>query len=192
MWFYTYRMLRKIVTINLHNSTNSICWTYFAIFKNLFFFLKAFREGKGGRKRRGKTSMCGCLSCAPHWGCDLPPRHVLWLGIKPAALRFIGRCPVHWATPARAHLELLWALSVSSGKRVFQVVLMRTLPFLPASAKPARWVPLQHLSRSPTHCAWTPRPPRVTAIVPSHHLVRSSLLSCSHNLWFLEFFFFLT
>ena len=41
--------------------------------KKLLFI---FREGKGGRKRGGETSMCGCLSCAPSWGPGLQPRHV--------------------------------------------------------------------------------------------------------------------
>ena len=31
---------------------------------------------KGRRERRRETSPCGCLSCAPHWGPDLQPRHV--------------------------------------------------------------------------------------------------------------------
>ena len=45
--------------------------------------------------------MCGCLSRAPYWGPGLKPRHVPWLGIKPATLCFTGRHPIHWATPAR-------------------------------------------------------------------------------------------
>ena len=34
----------------------------------------------------GLFSMCGCLSCTPQWGLGLQPRHVPWLGIKPATL----------------------------------------------------------------------------------------------------------
>ena len=45
--------------------------------------------------------MCGCLTCAPHWGTGQQPRHVPWLGIKPVTLCFTGWHSVHWATRAR-------------------------------------------------------------------------------------------
>ena len=45
------------------------------IFLKDFIYL-IFREGKGGRKRRRETSMCGCLSRAPYWEPGLQPRHV--------------------------------------------------------------------------------------------------------------------
>ena len=32
-----------------------------------FSFIDLFLEGKGGRNRGRKTSMCGCLLCAPCW-----------------------------------------------------------------------------------------------------------------------------
>ena len=35
--------------------------------------------------------MCGCLSCGPHWGPGLQPRHVPQLGIEPATLWFAAR-----------------------------------------------------------------------------------------------------
>ena len=40
------------------------------------FYLFIFRERKGGRKRGRETSMCGCLSCTPHWGPGSQPKHV--------------------------------------------------------------------------------------------------------------------
>ena len=46
--------------------------------------------------------MCGCLSCASHWGSGLQPRHVPWLGVKLATPWFTGQHSIHWATPARA------------------------------------------------------------------------------------------
>ena len=46
--------------------------------------------------------MCGCLSHTPNWAPGLQPRHVPWLGIKPATLWFTGQRPIHWATPAGA------------------------------------------------------------------------------------------
>ena len=46
--------------------------------------------------------MCGCLLHAPYWGPGPQPRHVPWLGIKPATLWFAGWCSIHWAIPARA------------------------------------------------------------------------------------------
>ena len=61
-----------------------------------------FREGEGGRKREGETSMCGCLSHTPHWEPGPQPRHVPWLGIEPATHWLTGWHSIHWATPARA------------------------------------------------------------------------------------------
>ena len=45
--------------------------------------------------------MCCCLSHTPNQGPVLQPRHVPWLGIKPATLWFTGWHSVHWATPVR-------------------------------------------------------------------------------------------
>ena len=50
----------------------------------LFIFRKRWSEGKRGRE----TSMCGCLSCGPHWGTGLQPRHVPWQGIELVTLWF--------------------------------------------------------------------------------------------------------
>ena len=69
----------------------------------LFFFLIKilfiFKERKRGRKRAREISVwktsIGCLSHAPYWVPGLQPRHVPWLGIKLAILRFVGRCPAH-------------------------------------------------------------------------------------------------
>ena len=70
-------------------------------------FLKDFiyfqREGKGGRKRGRETSVV-CLLHALTWGPIPQPSRVPWLGVKLATLRFVGRCPTHWARQARAVL----------------------------------------------------------------------------------------
>ena len=71
------------------------------------FYLLIFREEKGGRNRGRETSMCGCLFRAPHWGPGPQPRHVPWLGIEPATLWFTGQHSVHWATSARAMINIL-------------------------------------------------------------------------------------
>ena len=47
----------------------------------VFLFFKDFiylflERGKGERKRGRETSVCGCLSCAPHWEPGLQPRHL--------------------------------------------------------------------------------------------------------------------
>ena len=73
---------------------------YFIFFRFLFIFRD--REKKGSRKRGRETSVCGCVSCAPHWGPDLQPEHVPWLEIELMTLRFAGLHSIHWATPARA------------------------------------------------------------------------------------------
>ena len=72
-------------------------------FLKKILFLDRGREGERGRE----TSMCGCLSCAPYWGPGPQPRHVLWLGIKPATIWLTGWCSIHWATPSRAIFNFL-------------------------------------------------------------------------------------
>ena len=47
-------------------------------------FIYLFLDRGEGRE----TSMCGCLSCAPHRGPGLQPRHVPWRGIQPATFWF--------------------------------------------------------------------------------------------------------
>ena len=47
----------------------------FGCFKD-FIYLFILERGEGGRKRGRETSMCGCLSCAPYWGCGPQPSHV--------------------------------------------------------------------------------------------------------------------
>ena len=51
--------------------------------------------------------MCGCSSGVPYWGPGHQPRHVPWLGIKPARLWFTGWYSIHWATPARAEKNII-------------------------------------------------------------------------------------
>ena len=64
-------------------------------------FIYLFLERGGGRKGR-ETSMCGCLSHAPHKGPGQQSRHVPQQGIEPAILWFAGQCSTHWATLSRA------------------------------------------------------------------------------------------
>ena len=73
---------------------------FILFFKIFYLFLE---RGEGTEKEREReTSMCVCLSCAPHWGPGLQPRNVPWLGITLATLCFTVWCSIHWATPARA------------------------------------------------------------------------------------------
>ena len=82
----------------------------FLNFKKDFTYL---REGGREEEREGEeTSMCGCLSCALHWGPGPQPRHVPWLGIEPLTFGFSGRCSIHWATPARAQLTSFYVLAL--------------------------------------------------------------------------------
>ena len=46
------------------------------VFKKDFIYLFIFRERGREGEREGETSMCGCLSCAPHWGPGPQPGHV--------------------------------------------------------------------------------------------------------------------
>ena len=87
-------------------SQRSHCWTSFSFVFFLRFYLFIFRERGREREREGeKQSMCGFLSHTPYWGPGQQPRHVFWLGIKPATLWFAGRHSIHWATPARAETK---------------------------------------------------------------------------------------
>ena len=72
------------------------------------FYLFILDRGEG----RGKTSMCGCLSCAPYWTPGLQPRHVPWLGIEQATVWFTGWHSIQWATPARADSLCLLMLKI--------------------------------------------------------------------------------
>ena len=87
-------VLLKVKSFDCFLNTFFYFWIFF--FKDFIYFL----ERRGERKR--ETSMCGCLSRAPHWGPGPQPRHMPWLGIEPATPWFTGRHWFHWATAARA------------------------------------------------------------------------------------------
>ena len=57
-----------------------------SFFKNVIYLFLYIGEKR--EKEREEISMCGCLSCGPHWGPGLHPRHVPWLGIKLATFWF--------------------------------------------------------------------------------------------------------
>ena len=76
---------------------------------NIFLkILFIFRERKRGRKRGRETSVCGCLLRPHYWGPGPQPRHVPWLGIQPVILWFTGPRSIHWATPARAGINIFF------------------------------------------------------------------------------------
>ena len=52
------------------------------------FIYLSLERGKGRKKRGRETSVCGCLSHAPHWGPGLQSRHVPPLGIELATFWF--------------------------------------------------------------------------------------------------------
>ena len=75
---------------------------------SLRFYLFIFRERGRDRERGREISMCGCLSCALHWGPDLQPRLVPCLGIELVTPWFTAHaCSIHWAIPARAEWSFL-------------------------------------------------------------------------------------
>ena len=55
-----------------------ILFIFLSVFLFVFlrFYLFIFRERGREGERRKERSMCGCLSCGPHWGPGLQPRHV--------------------------------------------------------------------------------------------------------------------
>ena len=79
----------------------------------LLFILFIFRERGREGEREGEKHPCvrdtpiSCLSHAPNWGPGLSPRHVPWLGIKPATSLSLSYHSTHWATPVSyTHLTL--------------------------------------------------------------------------------------
>ena len=108
IWMDTYNK-----HIHLH-----LCLLFFKedwFLKNISFFKRFFlflEKGEGGRKRRRETPMCGCLLSTPHWGPGLQPRHVPWLGIKPATLWFVDQRSI--TEPHRPGVRLCLFLYLST------------------------------------------------------------------------------
>ena len=98
----------KCVYLHLHLDHNVEYFNLTCETAGLCLYFYFFTERKRGRKRGRETPVCGCLSCTPHRGPGLQPRHVPWLGIEPGAPWFTGRYSIHWATPARAELCLYY------------------------------------------------------------------------------------
>ena len=59
------------------------------------------------RKRGREMLMCKRYINRLPLGPSLQPRHVPWLGIEPATLWYTGQHSIHWATPARAAINVL-------------------------------------------------------------------------------------
>ena len=94
--------MRIFLSFFLWSRSTELCkFLHELIFKKTFSYLFLERE-KGKKKRKGETSMCGCLSRVPHQCRGQQPRHVSWLGIEPATLWFPGWCSNHWTSPAKA------------------------------------------------------------------------------------------
>ena len=84
-----------IHSLSLFQFACQFFWKFYHFWRilKLIFNVKIlfiFREGKGRRKRRKETSMCGCLLSALYWGPGCQPRHVPWLQIEPETLWFTG------------------------------------------------------------------------------------------------------
>ena len=80
--FYCLHSLAFYVAFQIGFFHSVICiWVSSLSFQELiahffFFFFLRERERKGGRKRGREASMCGCLSCASHWGSGHQTRHM--------------------------------------------------------------------------------------------------------------------
>ena len=74
----------------------------------LFIFRERGKEGERGKER----SMCGCLSCGPHWGPGLQPRHVPWLGIKLVTLWFTACAQSTELHQPGLNFFLIWFLHI--------------------------------------------------------------------------------
>ena len=89
----------------------------------LFIFRKRGREGGRGRETLicARQAMIGYPLHASSQGPGLQPRHVIWVGIKPATFQFSGWCPTHWATRDRVRLVMAsGSKSVMSQRLVYK------------------------------------------------------------------------
>ena len=87
------------------------------IFLKRFFYL-FLERGEGKEKERERNISVWLPLTCPHWGPDPQPRHMPWLGIKPATLWFAGQCSIHWATPARVKACTFWQRPISKRWRL--------------------------------------------------------------------------
>ena len=86
-----------------HSLTRTQCLCVYGLYTPLLF-LERGEERQKGRKRKHQWDWLPLASPqhSPNQGPGLQPRHLSWLGIKPAVLWFSGQCSIHWDTPARA------------------------------------------------------------------------------------------
>ena len=91
------------------------CITHWYFLKKdcIYLFLERGEEREKGRERN--ISVWLPLVRHPHWGPGPQPRHVPWLGIKPATPWFTGRHSIHWAAPARAPVGTFATIYIRTG-----------------------------------------------------------------------------
>ena len=107
-------LVQKIPALVSQKAADVLGWQVDSLpFFFLRFYLFIFREKGGEGETEGEKHWCvrntsiDCVSHAPNQGPGPQPRHVPWLGMKPATLWFPGWHSVHWATPASTDSLLL-------------------------------------------------------------------------------------
>ena len=130
-------------------SNFQLSW-FFSVLKMLFNFF--YREGKGERKLRRNINQLPLVHAPQEM--NLQPRHVPWLGIKPATFCFAGQCPTNWATPARAPLFLEPHLSLLLKHHTSVFLSHLSVPSLSPWRAVFHWPRLIILSKTCV-CTWT-------------------------------------
>ena len=105
-----YRTLLSVMDMSV--TSTEFNWFSAIFISTFFFFLKFylfnFRErGREGEREGEKHQYVVSSLHIPYWEPGPQPMHVPRLGIKPAILWFSGRHSISWATPDRAHFNIL-------------------------------------------------------------------------------------
>ena len=102
-----------IVFPQYHSQIIQECFKIHLLKNILFIYFLEREEGREKEKERNSDvrEKHRLVASRMHTirGLNLQPRHVPWLGTKPATFSFVRWCPTNWATPVRTTLFIFIA-----------------------------------------------------------------------------------